>query len=155
MDVDGIPLFNQRVWDANPDRAIEVALDALHTGGFDNDCIRRRVGNYEGQIMAIQRGWVQKEEWAWRINDAGIKALKDAGRKVPHFLPARDDWHSRTDRQKDYEYCVYEETRGGKPMLKLFKDAIPCGAKWGMDPMLDKSQATALRDYLNEWLARV
>lgn len=33
-----VPLFNQKLWDTNAERAKEVALDAIMTGGFSGDC---------------------------------------------------------------------------------------------------------------------
>lgn len=145
---------NQELWDEYPARADEAICEALENGGFGEDEIRRKVGNYEGQIMAIRRGLVDSEEWSWRINDAGIEFLKRFHRPVPVFLPAVDDWHSRKGDPKKFEYCAFELERDGRPHLKLFKEAIPCGASWGMEPLLSKSDVVALRDYLNDWLLR-
>lgn len=150
----GMRLFNQRVWDNSAEQRTRIICDALATGGFDRDCISREVGNYEGQIMAIRADLVDKDAWNWRINEAGKAYLRAAGKGVPRFLPVMDDWRSRVDHEKAFEYCAFEETRYGKPVLKLFKDAIPSGAKWGMEPILRRSDAEALRDYLDDWLAR-
>ena len=161
-----LTLFNQHIWDASPERAKERMLEAISNGGFDEDCIRRRVGNYEGQIMAIRADWVdgkpygwrgEKEKDAidvWRLNALGAEALRMASKPVPVLLPARDDWHSRATREKVFQYCVFELERDGKPMLRLFKEAIPCGASWGMEPVLRRADVVALRDYLKDWLAR-
>ena len=140
-----VRMLNQDIWDKYPERAKERALQAIHTGGFDEDCIGRRVGNYEGQIMAIRFGWVDKEKHRWRINNAGMAALREAGETVPVFLPALDTWH-----RSPYEYCAYE--KNGR--LKLFTDAVPCGANWGMKPELRRGDVVKLRDYLNDWLSR-
>lgn len=161
-----LDLLNQGVWDRNPDRAKGKALDAIASGGFDRDCISRKVGNYEGQIMAIRNGWVDgkpyrfRKGWdadvidVWAINDKGRAALIEAGRSPPVLLPVRDDWHSRKDEEKTFQYCAYELERNGHPALRLFEKAIPCGASWGMDPILRREDVVALRDYLNDWLAR-
>jgi len=149
-----VALTNQRIWDADPARAQKEALDAIRVGGFDGDHIVRRVGNYEGQIMAIRRGWVDVDGYGWRINDAGRAALQAAGEPVPTFFTARDDWHSRDDREAVFQFCAYEIERDGKPMLRLFEKAISCGANWGMKPLLRRDDAIALRDYLNDWIAR-
>lgn len=161
-----IVLFNQGIWDRDPKRAKEWALKALEQGGFNDDHISRRVGNYEGQIMAIRAGWVdgcpycwrgadeQDRVDIWRLNDAGAAALRAAGEPVPVLLPARDDWHSRTNRESTFQYCAYELERNGQPMLRLFKEAIPCGASWGMEPLLRRDDAIALLNYLNDWLKR-
>ncbi len=73
---------NQLVWTTRPGRLRDAMLESLCTGGFDADCIRRRVGNWEGQVSAIRAGWVDGlaypsrdpgEPWidVWRINAAG------------------------------------------------------------------------------------
>src|SRR5690349_6471468 len=111
------PLFNQRVWDARPDRALESALKAIEVGGFSDDCMGRRVGNYEGQIMAIRRGWAERDgHYTWKVTQAGLDALRENGRPVPAFLPAFDNWHG-----KAYEICAYEKTlhSTGEPILQL------------------------------------
>ena len=160
-----VSLFNQGLWRSRPERAQEAMLDAVASGGFDGDCIRRKVGNYEGQIMAIRAGWVDGKpyDWrrpeeadvvdAWHLNEKGGKALRAAGRPVPTFFTARDDWHSRGTHESVFEYGVYELERNGQPMLKLFAKAYPRYSV-GMDPLLRRNDVLALRDYLNDWLAR-
>lgn len=144
-----VPLFNQRVWDAKPERAEEVALDAIATGGFDTSAIDRRVGNYEGQIMAIRRGWLDEDgRWSWVINDQGIAALKAAGRAAPTFLPAVDTWHGST-----FEYCAYNDRLDDAPALRLFRECIPAKGCVGMRPRLRYSDVAALHEFLGQWLA--
>src|SRR5689334_20575191 len=88
-----VVLSNQQIWDNDPQRADGAVCDALMSGGFGEDAIRRCVGNYEGQIMAIRRGYVKKENYGWRITDAGRQFLVGRGKCPPDFLWARDDWH--------------------------------------------------------------
>jgi hypothetical protein len=142
------PKFNADVWNNDPKRAEEEALKAILRGGFGHDCLDRRVGNYEGQIMAIERGWVDPKEYQYVINSAGIEALKRAGHIV-HFLPGIDTWHG-----SNFEYCVYEEKWKNRPVLRLFTEAIPKAGQLGMCPVLDKSDVVALRNYLNDWIKR-
>jgi hypothetical protein len=145
-----ISLFNQKVWDANPDRAEDVICEALSTGGFGEDLINRRVGNYEGQVMAIRSGLVDKDGYNWRINDAGQEFLRKHGKAVAVFLPVIDSWH-----RSEGEFCMYETTYRGEPTLKFAKELIPQGAHLCMDPLFRKQDAEVLRDYLSAWLAKV
>lgn len=147
MNIDAIPLLNQRVWDAHLEKAKENALDSLHQGGFGSDCIERRVGNYEGQIFAIRFGWVDEHEYGWEINQKGIQALIEAGRQVPSFLPVMDSWHGI-----ESSYCAYTKTYRGETVLELFDKAIPKYDELAMSPLLRKSDVVALRDFLNDWL---
>lgn len=143
-----IKKFNEELWDSRPDRAESAAIDAIRTGGFGCDCLDRRVGNYEGQIMAIERGWVDEEKYGYIVNQDGLDALRRHG-IIVRFLPGKDTWHGR-----DFEYCVYELENNGKPALKLFSESIPKGGDLGMKPTLDVNDIVALRDYLNDWITR-
>lgn len=144
-----IPKFNQRVWSLDPERAREAAIDAIRKGGFGTDCLDRRVGNYEGQIMAIEREWVNWDEYRYVINEKGLEALREAG-VILHFLPGKDTWHGC-----NFEYCVYEsKDRNGNPMLTLFSEAIGKAGQLGMYPKLDINDVAALRNFLNSWLER-
>jgi hypothetical protein len=146
-EINRVPLFNQNVWDANPEKAKEEALCAIAFGGFDTDCIDRRVGNYEGQIMAIRRGWVDQKKYHFETNEEGFKALKEAGKRVPSFLPVLDSWHGSAS-----EYCAFTVIHSGERMLQLFEKAIAKQPRLAMDPLLRKSDVVALRDFLNKWL---
>jgi hypothetical protein len=144
-----IPLLNQRVWDSYPERAKKAALDAIATGGFETDHIERRAGNYEGQVMAIQRGWVKRSRYGhgYEITLAGLRSMKEGGRTIPYFLPAWDSWHGCR-----FEYCAYTtEFKNGRA-LRLFKESIPAKGSLGMDPILDRDDVIRLRDFLTEWI---
>jgi hypothetical protein len=65
--------FNEDVWAHSPDRAESAAIDAIKTGGFGCDCLDRRVGNYEGQIMAIERGGLTKKSTAMPSTRKALK----------------------------------------------------------------------------------
>lgn len=158
-----VRMLNQRIWDADPERAERAALDSLSTGGFSDDCIARQVGGYEGQIFAIRRGWVERRihtytsfdgsersfPSGWIITDAGRKAMRESGREVPTFLPALDSWHGSKS-----AYCAYETCGKDGPMLRIMKDAIGAHGSLCMHPLLSVSDAKALRDYLSDWIVR-
>lgn len=152
-DLSLVKLSNQRVWDADPKRATDEALSAITKGGFDDDCINRRVGNYEGQVMAVLRGWAVRGAYGWTITEAGLEALRAAGRPVPRALPVHDTWHG-----KPRQFCVQETSYIGKPALKLAEDHIRYGSSgYGVPPgywLLCHSDVRALRDYLTDWLTR-
>jgi hypothetical protein len=145
-----VPFHNQVIWGRNPDKAKETIAEALATGGFDTDCIKRRVGNYEGQIMAIRDGLVDRQGYAYRINDAGRAFLSAQGKPVPTFLTVLDSWHS-----SDAEYCMFETTCRDQPVLRFAQKIIPQGAYLCMDPLFRRQDVEALRDYLSAWLARL
>lgn len=146
-EIDRIPLRNQAIWDADPARATKEALDAISHGGFGEDCIRREVGGYEGQIMAIRRGWVDQKDWHWETNAAGFKAMREHGMEPPIFLPVWDSWHGSRA-----HYCAFTQEYRGQSALKLFKEAIPKEPSLAMAPLLSREDVVALRDYLNQWL---
>jgi hypothetical protein len=141
-----IRLRNQHVWDSRPERATEAALDALEAGGFGYDCISREVGNYEGQIMAIRRGWAEPaKDYGYIITDDGYAAWLSAGRDAWAPLPALDTWHNSR-----FFYRAITTKIG----LKLFKNGFAAYGRLGMDPVLTRADVIALRDYLNLWLDR-
>jgi len=142
-------LRNQRVWDKNPDRAHMEALESIGSGGFDENLIRREVGNYEGQIMAARNGWVDKINYTWVITDKGLEALKISGKPVPNFLSGIDSWHD-----SEFEYCVYEVKYDDKPALRLFKEPFPKGGSLGMNPILRRCDVVALHKMLGNWIEK-
>lgn len=141
-----VKLLNQKLWDVDPISAAHSICRAISTGGFGGDHIRRKVGNYEGQIMAIRAGLVSKENYGWRITDAGREFLRDHGKPVPIFLTALDDWHNT-----EFEYCVWETERDGNQYLKFAKELYP-RISTGMNPLFRIEDAIALRDYLTKWI---
>ena len=143
-----VQMKNQRLWDAYPERATEAALDAISSGGFGTDAIRRRVGNYEGQVMAIRCGWAVKEGYRFTTTDKGWGAFEDNGRQRPTFLGAQDTWHNSR-----FEYMAKDTEVNGKRALRLFKDAHPSKGRCGMDPALTREDVIQLRDFLNNWLS--
>ena len=155
-DIKNIKLTNQHIWDRYPERAKNNALDAIQNGGFGSDCIDRRVGNYEGQIFAIEYGWVSQEDprnnslllSSWVINDTGKSALKDNGYPVPSFLTALDTWH-----HSSFEYCLFTERseRDGL-VLNFAEKLIPKAGRVGMNPKFRYQDVVALRDYLTSWI---
>lgn len=153
-----VRLFNQELWRSNPARAEENMRQAVATGGFGLDCIDRRVGNYEGQIMAIRAGYVDLVKRhglpTYRISEKGRQALRDAGDPEPIFLCALDGWHSRSNYDSTFEYCAYEVVAFGRPMLRLFAKAVPQGDGVGMEPHLRREDVEQLRDYLTDYLER-
>lgn len=149
-------MLNRDIWERYPDRAEAVALEAIENGGFGQDWIKRHVSNYEGQLMAIQRGWVDFKPYSekssfggYHINETGLQALRKAGKSVPHFLSVIDSWHGSAS-----TYCAYEKTYKGKPVLQLFAKSIPKGTTLAMDPLLSVENVRELRDYLNDFLDR-
>src|SRR5882672_5517043 len=117
-------MSNQALWDGFPLRADEAVCTALHMGGFDNDHIQRKVANYEGQIMAIRRGYVKKDRVSYyAITEDGCAFLRSHGYSVPVFLPAFDSWHGR-----QFEYCLWEyrnDQHSGTPYLEFAKELYP------------------------------
>jgi hypothetical protein len=153
MDISRIRLFNQPIWDTYPDRAENEMCRALLTGGFGEDLIRREVDGYEGQIMAIRAGLVDRDpptRYGWTINDKGRAFLHAHGKVAPTFLPVIDSWHSA-----EAQFCMYETTYHGVPALKFAKSLIPQGSHLCMDPLFRREDAEALRDYITEWLSRL
>jgi hypothetical protein len=154
-DVSRVTLFNQSVWDNFPERASEEIASAIVDGGFGEDCIRREVGNYEGQVMAIRRGLVSWDgQFYWIINDAGKAFLSAQEKPVPHFLPMLDSWHmSRT------EYCAHTlkwtglDSKVYGPYLRIAKEVRGRAGSVAMMPLLSAGDVLALRDFLNAWLA--
>lgn len=136
-----------------PEKADKEVADALRLGGFGADNINRRIGNYEGQIMAIRRGFVDKQRYGWLINNAGRVWMSARGTPAPVFLKARDDWHSRDHREHIFDLCVWEVERSGKPFLKFAKELYPVIGV-GMDPLFGREHAKALRDLIDDWLNR-
>ena len=151
---ENVPLSNQRVWDAHPERVHKNALDAIAEGGFYDDCIKRRTGNYEGQIMAIRNGWLDKSEDGfvydrWITNEKGWAAYEDAGRQRPVFLKCQDTWHDL-----EFEYIVKTTTKDDEPALQLFKESYPAKGNTGKEPVLTRKNVVQLRDFLNDWLEK-
>jgi len=147
--IEDTPLDNQRIWDNDPQRSREYALEAIRDGGFQGDCIRRRVGNYEAQVMAIRNGWVTwcPRSAKWLTSECGWKALEESGEKRPAMLPATDTWHDSR-----FCYLVRDTQVGEGRALRLFKECYPAEDRIGMHPALTREDVVCLRDYLNEWL---
>lgn len=149
-DPESILLDNQRVWDAHPERALEDILNAIVTGGFDDDCIRRHVGNWEGQVMAIRKGYVRYADGSWTITSEGLEALAKAHKDLPVTLTIWDDWHGRGDWA-----LIQEVTRKGRHFLRLCERAMKYGSPYGFSkPLWRREDVIQLRNYLDKWLER-
>lgn len=90
-----VRMLNQRLWDRSPECVDDAICEALHTGSFGDGEISRRVGSYEGQIMAIRRGLVSMapDGSVYEITESGRQFLRDKARTIPEWINVHDTSH--------------------------------------------------------------